>query len=77
MAGSSATPSAGPNIRVFHRSPEPAHAALLARLGLAPVLDLKMRLGEASGAVAALAVLKLAAAAHDGMQTFAEAGVST
>ena len=35
-----------------------------------------MRLGEASGAVAALAVLRLAAAAHDGMHTFAEAGVS-
>jgi nicotinate-nucleotide--dimethylbenzimidazole phosphoribosyltransferase len=60
-----------------HRSPEPAHAALLAHLGLEPVLDLGMRLGEASGAVTALAVLKLAAAAHDGMQTFAEAGVSS
>jgi nicotinate-nucleotide--dimethylbenzimidazole phosphoribosyltransferase len=60
-----------------HRSPEPAHAALLQRLGLTPVLDLQMRLGEASGAVAALAVLKLAAAAHEGMQTFAEAGVIT
>ena len=36
-----------------------------------------MRLGEASGAVAALAILQLAAAAHDGMLTFAEAGVST
>jgi nicotinate-nucleotide--dimethylbenzimidazole phosphoribosyltransferase len=36
-----------------------------------------MRLGEASGAVTALAVLKLAAAAHDGMHTFEQAGVST
>jgi nicotinate-nucleotide--dimethylbenzimidazole phosphoribosyltransferase len=44
---------------------------------LNPVLDLQMRLGEASGAAAALAILKLAAAAHDGMHTFAEAGVST
>ena len=35
-----------------------------------------MRLGEGSGATAALAVLRLAAAAHDGMATFAEAGVS-
>jgi nicotinate-nucleotide--dimethylbenzimidazole phosphoribosyltransferase len=60
-----------------HRSPEPAHGALLDALGLEPVLDLRMRLGEASGAVAALAILALAAAAHDGMQTFAEAGVST
>jgi nicotinate-nucleotide--dimethylbenzimidazole phosphoribosyltransferase len=60
-----------------HRSPEPAHAALLTHLQLTPILDLGMRLGEASGAVAALAILKLAAAAHDRMQTFAEAGVST
>ena len=36
-----------------------------------------MRLGEASGAAAALAILRLAAAAHDGMHTFDEAGVTT
>ncbi len=60
-----------------HRSPEPAHPRLLGILGLRPILDLDMRLGEASGAVAALAILQLAAAAHDGMHTFAEAGVST
>jgi nicotinate-nucleotide--dimethylbenzimidazole phosphoribosyltransferase len=59
-----------------HRSPEPAHDRLLAHLELTPVLDLGMRLGEASGAVAALSILQLAAAAHDGMATFAEAGVS-
>jgi nicotinate-nucleotide--dimethylbenzimidazole phosphoribosyltransferase len=70
-------PDLTPRLLAGHRSPEPAHAALLDHLGLDPVLDLRMRLGEASGAVAALAVLKLAAAAHDGMQTFAEAGVST
>ena len=70
-------PDLTPRLLAGHRSPEPAHAALLAQLGLDPVLDLRMRLGEASGAVTALAVLKLAAAAHDGMQTFAEAGVST
>ncbi len=64
-------------LQAGHRSPEPAHAALLTHLGLSPILDLRMRLGEASGAVAALAILKLAAAAHDRMQTFAEAGVST
>jgi nicotinate-nucleotide--dimethylbenzimidazole phosphoribosyltransferase len=59
-----------------HRSTEPAHDRLLSHLGLAPLLDLGMRLGEASGAVAALAILRLAAATHDGMATFAEAGVS-
>ena len=61
-----------------HLSPEPAHApAARATSDLKPILDLEMRLGEASGAAAALAVLKLAAAAHGGMHTFAEAGVST
>jgi nicotinate-nucleotide--dimethylbenzimidazole phosphoribosyltransferase len=70
-------PGLHPRILAGHRSPEPAHTALLTHLDLSPILDLQMRLGEASGAVAALAILKLAAAAHDGMQTFAEAGVST
>jgi nicotinate-nucleotide--dimethylbenzimidazole phosphoribosyltransferase len=59
-----------------HRSAEPAHAALLDHLGLEPVLDLGMRLGEGSGAAAALAILGLAASTHGGMATFAEAGVS-
>ena len=63
--------------RAAHVSAEAGHRLLLHELGLRPLLDLDMRLGEASGAVAALAVLRLAAAVHDGMQTFAEAGVST
>jgi nicotinate-nucleotide--dimethylbenzimidazole phosphoribosyltransferase len=70
-------PALTPRLQAGHRSPEPAHAALLTHLRLTPILDLQMRLGEASGAVAALSILKLAAAAHDRMQTFAEAGVST
>jgi len=70
-------PDLKPRLVAGHLSPEPAHAKLLAHLGLTPILDLQMRLGEASGAAAALSVLKLAAAAHDGMHTFAEAGVST
>lgn len=69
-----------PDLRAWllagHRSSEPAHGALLEHLGLDPVLDLGMRLGEGSGATAALAVLRLAAATHAGMATFAEAGVS-
>ena len=69
-------PDLRPRLLAGHRSPEPAHGALLDHLGLAPVLDLEMRLGEGSGATAALAVLRLALAAHDGMATFAEAGVS-
>jgi nicotinate-nucleotide--dimethylbenzimidazole phosphoribosyltransferase len=70
-------PELKPRLLAGHLSPEPAHRRLLDHLELNPVLDLQMRLGEASGAAAALAILKLAAAAHGGMHTFAEAGVST
>jgi nicotinate-nucleotide--dimethylbenzimidazole phosphoribosyltransferase len=70
-------PELRPRLLAGHRSPEPAHDHLLADLGREPVLDLGMRLGEASGAVVALGVLQLAAATHNGMQTFAEAGVSS
>ncbi|MGI8846321.1 MAG: nicotinate-nucleotide--dimethylbenzimidazole phosphoribosyltransferase [Thermoleophilaceae bacterium] len=66
-----------PRLIAGHRSAEGAHTALLEHLALEPVLDLGMRLGEGSGATAALAVLGLAASVHNGMATFAEAGVST
>jgi nicotinate-nucleotide--dimethylbenzimidazole phosphoribosyltransferase len=59
-----------------HVSAEPAHRRLLDRIGQRPLLDLGMRLGEASGATLALSILKAAAACHSGMATFAEAGVS-
>ena len=59
-----------------HRSAEPAHGRMLEAIGKTPVLDLGMRLGEGSGAAVALGVLRAALAAHNGMATFAEAGVS-
>ena len=59
-----------------HCSAEAGHARLLAQLGLVPLLDLGMRLGEASGAAVAIGVLRAAVATHAGMATFAEAGVS-
>ncbi|MGD9615643.1 MAG: nicotinate-nucleotide--dimethylbenzimidazole phosphoribosyltransferase [Alphaproteobacteria bacterium] len=59
-----------------HVSAEPGHRRLLDRLGMRPLLDLDMRLGEASGATLALMLLKAAAACHTDMATFAEAGVS-
>jgi len=59
-----------------HVSAEAAHGEMLARLGLNPLLDLGMRLGEGSGAALAIGVLKGAIACHSGMATFAEAGVS-
>ncbi len=61
---------------VGHVSREPGHARLLAELGLAPILSLDMALGEGSGAALALGVLRSALACHNGMATFAEAGVS-
>lgn len=52
-----------------HRSTEPAHRLALASLGLAPVLDLELRLGEASGALTALPVLRTAPLLLAGMAT--------
>jgi nicotinate-nucleotide--dimethylbenzimidazole phosphoribosyltransferase len=69
-------PALRPRLLAGHRSPEPAHALLLDHLGLDPVLDLGMRLGEASGAAAALQLVRLACAVHAGMATFGEAKVS-
>jgi nicotinate-nucleotide--dimethylbenzimidazole phosphoribosyltransferase len=62
--------------RAGHVSAESGHRALLRELGLEPLLDLDMRLGEASGAGVAIALLRAALACHNGMATFAEAGVS-
>ncbi|MCV7032435.1 nicotinate-nucleotide--dimethylbenzimidazole phosphoribosyltransferase [Mycobacterium sherrisii] len=59
-----------------HRSTEPGHTLALAALELEPVLDLRMRLGEGSGAALALPVLRAAVATLASMATFAEAGVS-
>ncbi|WP_063905949.1 nicotinate-nucleotide--dimethylbenzimidazole phosphoribosyltransferase [Nocardia kruczakiae] len=60
-----------------HRSTEPAHPLALAKLDLEPLVELNMRLGEGSGAVSALPLLRAAIAALSEMSTFGEAGVST
>ena len=59
-----------------HCSAEPAHRNLLKRLGKEPILDLGMRLGEASGAALAAGLLRAAVNLHNDMATFASAGVS-
>ena len=59
-----------------HTSAEPGHQRVLAALDAQPVLQLGMRLGEGSGAAMAVPILQLACALHNGMATFAEAGVS-
>jgi nicotinate-nucleotide--dimethylbenzimidazole phosphoribosyltransferase len=59
-----------------HLSPEPGHAIVLEELGLAPLLDLQMRLGEGSGAALALPLLHAALAVLAEMATFESAGVT-
>jgi nicotinate-nucleotide--dimethylbenzimidazole phosphoribosyltransferase len=59
-----------------HASAEAGHRRLLEKLGLKPLLDLNMRLGEASGAALAINIVRSALACHAGMASFAEAGVS-
>jgi nicotinate-nucleotide--dimethylbenzimidazole phosphoribosyltransferase len=62
--------------RAGHVSAESGHRTLLRELGLEPLLDLDMRLGEASGAALAILLLRAALSCHTGMATFSEAGVS-
>lgn len=59
-----------------HTSAEPGHRAVLAAMHAEPLLELGMRLGEGSGAATAVPLLRLACALHNGMATFADAGVS-
>jgi nicotinate-nucleotide--dimethylbenzimidazole phosphoribosyltransferase len=59
-----------------HVSAEAGHRMLLDELKLRPIIDLDMRLGEASGAALAVLIVRAALACHTGMATFTEAGVS-
>ena len=59
-----------------HRSAEPGHAVALAALGLRPLVDLELRLGEGTGAVLALPLVQGAAAVLRDMATFDSAGVT-
>lgn len=58
-----------------HRSTEPAHTLALRELDLQPIVDLGMRLGEGTGALVALPVLRAAVATLSSMATFDEAGI--
>jgi nicotinate-nucleotide--dimethylbenzimidazole phosphoribosyltransferase len=69
-------PAARDYLFAAHRSPEPGHGALLALIGHEPLLDLKMRLGEGTGAALACVLIRAAVAAFTQMATFSSAGVS-
>lgn len=59
-----------------HASAEQGHVLATDFLGLQPLLDLQMRLGEGSGAALAVPLLRMACALHNNMATFAEAAVA-
>lgn len=68
-------PAAADTMVAAHLSPEPGHRLVLAELRLEPLLDLGLRLGEGTGAILAVPLLRSAVAVLREMATFAEAGV--
>jgi nicotinate-nucleotide--dimethylbenzimidazole phosphoribosyltransferase len=69
-------PSSAERMVASHLSPEPGHRAILEELGLRPLLDLGLRLGEGTGAALAVPIVNAALSLMEEMATFAEAGVS-
>lgn len=65
-----------PHLIFGHRSPEPAHTLVLQALEARPLLDLDLRLGEATGGLMAVPILRLALALYRSMAEFDAAGVS-
>jgi nicotinate-nucleotide--dimethylbenzimidazole phosphoribosyltransferase len=59
-----------------HRSVEPGHQVILTQLGLTPLLDLGLRLGEGTGACLGIGLLQASIKIYSRMATFEEAGVS-
>jgi len=72
MALAAASPDALDHCLVGHCSAEPGHRRLLERLGKQPLLDLDMRLGEGSGAMAAVPLVAMACAGITDVPTFGE-----
>ncbi len=69
-------PQATKHMEAGHVSAEAAHRQLLEHVGLRPLLDLSMRLGEGTGAALSISLIRAALAIFDGMATFEHAGVS-
>jgi nicotinate-nucleotide--dimethylbenzimidazole phosphoribosyltransferase len=76
LAAVQRAPSVAAFLIASHRSPEPGHALVLDALGLEPLLDLGLRLGEGSGAALALPLLDASIAILRDMATFDDAGVT-
>jgi nicotinate-nucleotide--dimethylbenzimidazole phosphoribosyltransferase len=76
LVASGLAPSVNDSMIAATRSPEPGHTLVLERLGLEPLLDLGLRLGEGSGAALAIPLLRAAIGILTEMATFDSAGVS-
>jgi nicotinate-nucleotide--dimethylbenzimidazole phosphoribosyltransferase len=76
LAAAALAPAALPYCLAGHRSTEPGAALALAHLGLEPMLDLGLRLGEGTGACLALPLVSASARVLREMATFDAAGVS-
>lgn len=76
LAAVAMAPSAGAFLVAAHRSVEVGHRVVLERLGLEPLLDLGLRLGEGTGAALAMPIVEAALRMQAEMATFAGAGVS-
>ena len=76
LVAATIAPGLGAHLIASHRSPEPGHVAVIDQLGLDPLLDLDLRLGEGTGAALALPVIRSATLLLGGMATFDSAGVS-
>ena len=71
-----ARPGALDHVLAGHRSAEPGHRRLLERLDLTPLIELDLRLGEGSGALVAVPIVKLAAVSVVDVATFQEWGLA-
>lgn len=76
LAATKIEPQVASWLMLSHASAEPGHAAIVQELGDTPIIDLGMRLGEGSGAATVVPLIRLACQLHNGMATFAEAGVA-
>ena len=76
LAATRINPTCAPWLIYSHRSLERGHRLVLEALAAEPILDLKLRLGEGSGAAVALPILRLACALHAQMATFEEARIA-
>jgi nicotinate-nucleotide--dimethylbenzimidazole phosphoribosyltransferase len=76
LVAAALAPGTADRLIAAHQSVEPGHAIMLGRLGLRPLLDLDLRLGEGTGAALGLQLVHAAVSIRDGMATFAAAAVS-